>query len=103
MPNIEIHGFEKETAEKWEAAIFELFKGSDIENDIYVTIQGSRTKHISQRDAPFLRLYSTEDTIHQARETLKKLGIDLEKVVAIDFDEGNEKFEKNSPPPKLMA
>ena len=103
MPNIEIHGFVKEVAEKWEAAIFELFENSPIKDDIYVEIFDSRIKHISGRDAPFLRLHSTEDTIHQARQILKKLGIDIEKPVAIEFDEGKEKFNRNSLPPKIVA
>lgn len=103
MPNIEVHGFEKAIAEEWKKAILELFKDSDIEDDIYVTVFDSRTTHSSGRDAPFLRLFSTEDTIHQARQTLKKLGIDLEKVVAIEFDEGTEKFDRTSPPPKLVV
>jgi len=103
MPNIEIHGFVKEVAEKWEVAIFKLFKGSEIEDDIYVEIFDSRIKHSSGRDAPFLRLFSTEDTIHQARETLKKLGIDIEKPVAIEFDEGKRKFDRNSLPPEIAT
>ena len=103
MPNIEIHGFVRPVAKKWEIVIFELFKGSGIENDIYVEIYDSRVKHSSGRDAPFLRLSSTKDTIKQARKILGKLGIDLESPVAIQFAEGGGKFDRHSLPPNIVV
>lgn len=103
MPNIGIHGFKKSVAMEWQRRIFEVFEGSGIEKDIYVTIHNTTTTGPNGRDAPFFRLHSTEDTIDQAREVLEKLGIDLETIVPIKFKYGDENISRNSSPPRLTT
>jgi hypothetical protein len=79
MANIEIHGMEKELAEKERENIFELFKEKEYVRDIVVTIFPTDVRDRRYRKLPFIRLVSTlEPYLEEVVKLLLKIGFDLE-------------------------
>jgi len=103
MPNIEIHGFNKEVAEIWREQIFKASERKDFFGDMVVTIFPTEVKDING-DAPFLRLASTTNekgshkTIDDVLEMLEVFEIDTEVQTLDRFIEGKGNFSRNSRP-----
>ena len=99
MPNIEIHGFEKEVAELWREQIFKAAENKSFwGEDIAVTIYPTEVKGINNDDTPFIRLASTVDEIKEALEMLKAFKIDIEVLILNQFIKGAGNFKRHSPP-----
>ncbi|HUS50370.1 MAG TPA: hypothetical protein VMZ91_09405 [Candidatus Paceibacterota bacterium] len=93
MPNIEIHGMEKQMAEKERENIFELFKGKEYVRDIVVTIFPTDVRDRCNRKLAFIRLVSS-DHLREATVLLLELGLDLEILELQQFIGGGKRNEK---------
>ena len=102
MPNVEIHGFTKETAELWKKAIIKVTKNKPLFQDMVITIYPTLTTTATGEDAPFLRIVSTEPSLTELSDLLEEsLGIDIEELNLCRFKEGHLFFpspNRHSPP-----
>ena len=93
MSSIEIHGMEKELAEKERENIFELFKEEEYVRDIVVTIFSTDVRDRRHRKLPFIRLIGS-DHLKEATVLLLELGLDLEILELKKFIGGGKRNEK---------
>jgi len=95
MPNIEIHGMEKQIAEKERGNIFKLFQEKEYIRDIVVTIFLTDVRDRRYRKLPFIRLVSTSESYFREVVTLlSKLGFDLEVLELQQFVEAGKRNEE---------
>jgi len=83
MPNIEIHGFEKETALQWLTKIAAMLNNSELAKDVVITVYKTEVYDTDLIDQPFLRICSTDEV-----ETLLKVGkiTDILEELCIDIE-----------------
>jgi len=87
MPNIEIFGFEKREAGKWEKKIFDVFQGKPYVGDMVVTIHNNTIVRDMNGDSqPFIRVSSTPNCfIDEILDTISSLMIDVEHLALERF------------------
>jgi len=80
MPNIEIHGMDKERAEDLREKIFKEFEGEPYLKETVISILPSIVKDSEGEDQPFLRLIddTADSTTREILAKLAPLKLDIE-------------------------
>ena len=86
MPNIEIHGLDREQGIMLETQIFHVFSQEDYVEDMVVTRFSTVVHDESGMVRPFLRLVNSSQKDSQAiMEKLKQFGLDIEHLELVRF------------------
>lgn len=86
MPNIEIRGFQPETADELKESVKKAFQGKPYETEYVISIVPCDVTDYREFLQPFIRLVTT-DQPHNAEiiEELRSLGVDVEFAPLIAF------------------
>ena len=79
MPNIEVHGFQRDEANVLRDRIFDTFKAESFVEEVVVTIYSTLVTDVKNCSQPFLRVVSTPcPHVEMIIEKLKTWSIDVE-------------------------